>query len=77
MRQRYDEVTGTEWWALARQGNKVACCSCGLVHTVDYRLNKKKKCIEVRFARDERATAALRRENKRRVEKGGENAFED
>jgi hypothetical protein len=61
---KYDEVTSDEWWALARRGNKVACCDCNLVHIVDCRL--KGKVVEVRFARDERATAALRRGKKRK-----------
>lgn len=56
---KYEDVTGDQWWPIARRGNKVACCDCGLVHTVDCRL--KGKTVEVRFARDERATAGIRR----------------
>jgi len=42
-----------------RRGYKMACCDCGLVHKLDFRVRKGK--IEFRVFRDNRATAAMRR----------------
>ncbi len=41
----------------------LACCDCGLVHTIKFRLKKKgaKTLITRRTWRNERATAAMRR----------------
>lgn len=60
---KYEDARSDEWFALARRGNKIACCDCGLVHAVDVRLRG--RTVEVRFARDERATAAIRRGKRR------------
>lgn len=59
MSRCYPEVEGTEWFHLPRGGMRIACCDCNLVHDLDYR--KRGGRIEIRMARNERATAALRR----------------
>jgi hypothetical protein len=59
----YYQVTDGEWMEVYFKGNKDQCCDCGLVHTVNYRLNDKGR-IEVQSTRDERSTAALRRKLK-------------
>lgn len=47
-----------------RKGYQMACCDCGLVHSVDFRLirygNGRHK-IQLRAFRDEKATADLRK----------------
>ncbi len=48
-----------------RETQKIACCDCGLVHVHRYRI-RGKTLIEVRVWRDERATAARRREQAKR-----------
>jgi hypothetical protein len=58
---RYQEADDGEWFALARRGNRIACCDCGLVHVVDARLRD--GTIELAFARNERATALTRRQS--------------
>lgn len=41
---------------------KVACCDCGLIHLMDVQLNRKKQFV-LRFWRDSRSTAQIRRYN--------------
>ena len=60
----YPEVDSEEWFHLPAGGMRIACCDCGLVHDVSYRRRGAK--IEVRFARNDRATAGLRRGMKRK-----------
>ena len=56
---RYDRPEAGEWVMPIRRGYKMACCDCGLVHKLDFRVRKGK--IEFRVFRDNRATAAMRR----------------
>ena len=58
---RYEEAEDSEWFALARRGNRIACCDCGLVHRVDARVRD--GAIELAFARNERSTALTRRQS--------------
>lgn len=30
----YDSLSDGEWFAIPRDGEKIACCDCGLVHLV-------------------------------------------
>jgi hypothetical protein len=47
------------WVRVVKRGFMEACCDCGLVHRVDYRI--KDGHIEIKAERDEKATAAHRR----------------
>lgn len=60
MADPYVEVEDGEWIAVTAKKHLHQCCDCGLVHTVDYRLNKEGQ-LEIRARRNNRATAALRR----------------
>lgn len=42
---------------------KLACCDCGMVHFIDLQLTNKERFFKLRFWRDNRATAQLRRHN--------------
>lgn len=51
-----------------KRGYKLACCDCGLVHRIDFAhipYGRGRKIV-FRAFRDERATAAVRREKKKR-----------
>ena len=57
------------WERPRRKGFRLGCCDCSLVHEVDFRLVPTLnggRAIELRMKRDNRATAALRREERRR-----------
>ncbi len=60
---RYPNPTG--WVSPRRRGYKMACCSCGLVHRIVFRLVRNKfgsgKKIQFRVERDARATGQMRR----------------
>lgn len=49
----------SRWIRPVSRGYRIACCDCGLVHSMDSRVRD--GMIEIRFARDERATGAKRR----------------
>lgn len=53
-------VKDGEWVRVPAKGHKNACCDCNLVHRIEYRIADD-GALEVRFTRDRRATAALRR----------------
>jgi hypothetical protein len=57
---RYERPDAGEWIQPIRAGYKLACCDCGLVHKVDFRIFRRR--IQFRVFRDNRATAAMRRE---------------
>lgn len=59
MADAYEEVEDGEWLAFARSGHRIACCDCGLVHDVEFAVTAGK--VEMRFTRNNRATAARRR----------------
>lgn len=48
-----------EWFAPTHNGFRDACCDCGLVHRVDFRVVEGK--VHFRAMRDKRATAAMRK----------------
>ena len=52
-------VTANEWIQPIRKGYSMACCDCGLVHMIDFRIHKGK--IQFRADRDEKATTKLRK----------------
>lgn len=59
---RYDEPKAGEWVQPRRNGYRLACCDCGLVHTLDFRVHKRH--VQFRVFRNNRATAAIRRHMK-------------
>ena len=67
-RKPYPQVKVGEWVTPKRKFYKAACCDCGLVHRVELRLVTTPnggKQIQWRMFRDNRATAAVRREMKK------------
>ena len=75
---RYDQPEAGEWVQPTPEGYKFQCCDCGLVHRLDFRIVYANTGMPVRFSgrkvqfrafRDERATAAVRRERRKRDEK--------
>ena len=52
----------TEWIQPIRRGYKLACCDCGLVHNVDFRVHKER--IQFRVQRNNRATGQIRRHDR-------------
>ena len=66
---KYHHAKDDEWIRPVRSGYKMACCDCGLVHKIDFKhvpYGRGRKII-FRAARDERATAAVRREKTKKV----------
>lgn len=64
----YDRPKAGEWVRPIKKGYKMACCDCGLVHRLEfahvpYGSGRK---ILFRAWRDERATAAIRREMRKK-----------
>jgi len=59
---KYKKVQPGEWVRPTRKGYKMCCCDCGLVHIIDFRIRKRK--IEFRCFRDNRATGQIRRHMK-------------
>lgn len=66
MGRKYDKLSETidadgktPWQRPVTQGYRIACCDCGLVHTLDFRISEGQ--IEFRVSRDNRSTAAMRR----------------
>jgi len=63
---RYPEVQSGQWVQPVRKGYKMACCDCGLVHRVNFRLKGGR--IQLQAFRDNRATGQKRRHMKEEVE---------
>jgi hypothetical protein len=55
----YKHLTEGEWERPLHRGYRLACCHCGLVHKVDFRIVNRE--VQFRVHIDERATAAMRR----------------
>lgn len=64
MGRKYKVETGDEWIA-PRKGYRMACCDCGLVHSIDFEIGKNSKTGKMqpifKVDRDNRATAAMRK----------------
>lgn len=68
---RYKKPKAGEWVRPIKRGYKMACCDCGLVHKMEFAhipYGSGRKVI-FRVWRDERATAAIRRETRKRPTK--------
>lgn len=59
---KYDKPEAGEWVQPIRKGYKMACCDCGLVHVLDFRVHRGR--VQFRVFRNNRATAAIRRHMK-------------
>jgi len=59
LKSAYYEPKAGEWQQPIRKGYRMACCDCGLVHTMNFRVvnGRAQFCI----FRDNRKTAAMRR----------------
>ena len=56
---RYDTPKEGEWIQPVKKGYKLRCCDCGLVHKMDFRIKKRR--VQFRAFRDNRATGQIRR----------------
>ena len=64
-KSEYEDVTPGEWVPIPWRGLKLACCDCGLVHTISFR-KKDPGSLQFKVYRDNRATAGVRRGRKRK-----------
>lgn len=55
----YRAVEDGAWVQPVRRNYGMACCDCGLVHRLDFRIKDGR--VQLRARRDNRATAQLRR----------------
>ena len=51
----------SRWVQPVEEGYKMACCDCGLVHTMDFRVEDGR--AQFRARRNNRSTALMRRHN--------------
>lgn len=56
---RYLQPEANEWVQPVRRDYKMACCDCGLVHNLDFRIHKGR--VQFRARRNYRSTAMMRR----------------
>lgn len=54
----------TDWIQPVSEGYKMSCCDCGLVHNMDFRIDNKR--VQFRVSRNNRSTAAVRREERKK-----------
>lgn len=55
----FERPEPNEWVQPVRKGYKMACCDCGLVHDLDFRVYKGR--AQFRARRNRRSTAMMRR----------------
>ena len=65
---RYQQTDG-EWVQLTRRGYELECCDCGMVHRLNFRLVN--QSLQFQAFREERKTAATRRERRKRAVRHG------
>ena len=62
---RYEKPKPGEWIQPIKNGYKMMCCDCGLVHTMNFRIttskNGKIQKVQFQARRNNRATAATRK----------------
>ena len=61
VKTEYKQIIEGEWFKRLRRDNREQCCDCGLIHIINYRIQKGH--IEMQVFRDDRATAQVRRYN--------------
>lgn len=59
----YLKQEDNEWVQPVRKGYKLACCDCGLVHEMDFRIHKGR--VQFRARRHNKATAGKRAAKRR------------
>lgn len=64
---RYASPKAGEWIQPVRRGYRMACCDCGLVHLVDFRIVGGR--VQFRAARATKATSDRRRRHRIRVKR--------
>ena len=62
----YEYETEGKWIQPVRRGYRIACCDCGLVHQMDFRVRKRR--VQFRVFQDNRATGQVRRHMKRKLQ---------
>lgn len=62
----FEEPEEGEWVQPVEQGYKMACCDCGLVHNVEFRVYEGR--VQWRMFRNARSTAMVRRHRNITVE---------
>jgi len=68
--RRYDEPDEGKWVEPVEAGYKMACCDCGLVHNLDFRVEDGR--AQFRVFRNNRSTAMVRRHMRARESEGAE-----
>lgn len=63
MGRRYPDVEPGQWLMPRRRGFRMMCCDCGLVHRMNFHVEKRgnRTYVFIQAFRDERATAQARR----------------
>lgn len=61
----YGYIGDDEWIRPRHDDFKLACCDCGLVHTMLFRVDPDDGQIEFQIDRDNRATGQMRRHMKK------------
>ena len=56
---KYEEPKENEWIMPITKNYKMCCCDCGLVHELDFKVEKGRSFFRVR--RNQRATGQIRR----------------
>ena len=59
MGRKYKQVKAGEWIQPVDYGYKMACCDCGLVHVLNFRIHEGE--IQFQAFRDKAATSQIRR----------------
>jgi hypothetical protein len=62
----FETAGGGEWFVVRRRDQLLACCDCGLAHSVDFRVRRGGK-LEMRAWRLNLVTATQRRRRARAV----------
>ena len=55
---KYETPEADEWVQPVRKDYKLACCDCGLVHDMDFRIKRGR--VQFRVRRNNRSTAGIR-----------------
>jgi hypothetical protein len=63
----YRQVIEGIWEVWDRRNNSERCCDCGLVHKFSLRVTGKRRRIEAKYHRDDKATKAFRKRNGIRI----------
>lgn len=68
IKEAYYTPKANEWVQPVPRGYRLACCDCGLVHDMDFRVIKwaggKRTKVQFRVRRNNRSTAMMRRHKK-------------